>query len=103
LTYEPDDSAERVSRYRRHAADDHSQCLSKSCKPRRDLEYDNDARLLAVALFEALADRGIDAKAFFGDGYSEARELAGAEMPDYMPREPDSIHRIQASHAINTT
>ena len=103
MTYEPDDSAERVSRYRRHVVGDHSQCLYANCKPYRDLEYQNDQRLLSVAVFEELDKRGIDAKQWWGNGYAEARESADADLPDFLPREPDSIHRIQASHAINTT
>jgi hypothetical protein len=101
MTYEPDDSAERVSRYRRHAVDDHSLCLYQNCKPRQELEYANDERLLAVALFEALAERSINAKAWFGDGYGTARELADAESPDYLPREPDSLIRLRAKRAVN--
>ena len=73
MSYEPDDSAERVSRYRRHEKGDHSQCLYQSCQPRRDMEYQNEAHLLAVAALEALAERGIDAEEWFGDGYGEAR------------------------------
>jgi len=101
LTYEPDDSAERVSRYRRHEKGDHSLCLYQNCKPRRDLEYRNEEHLLAVALFEVLAERGINAEVFFGDGYGEARELADAELPDYLPREPDSLIRLRAKRAVN--
>ena len=67
------------------------------------MEYQNEAHLLAVAAFEALAERGIDAEEWFGDGYGEARELAGAESPDYLPQEPDSLTRLQARHAINST
>ena len=73
MSYEPDDSAERVSRYRRHAADDHSQCLVANCKQRRELEFLNESHLLALAVFEELAGRGMDAETWFGSGYGEAR------------------------------
>ena len=100
MSYEPDDSAERVGRYRRHEKGDHSLCLYQNCKPRSELECRNDERLLAVALFEALAERDINAEEWFGDGYGEARESADAEMPDYLPREPDSLIRLRAKHAV---
>jgi hypothetical protein len=104
LTYEPDDSAERVSRYRRHEKGDHSLCLYQNCKIRSEQEYRNEEHLLAVALFEALAERGINAKTWFGDGYGEARESADAVLPDYsyLPREPDSLIRLRAKRAINS-
>ena len=101
-SYEPDDSAQRVSRYRRHQAGDHSLCLYANCRPRQQLEYDNDAHLLAVAVFDELEQTGVDAREFFGDGYDDARRLADAEFPDYdyLPNEPDCVVRIQARSAI---
>jgi len=100
---EQDYSTPRVSRHRRHEDGDHSECLPGNCKQATQLEYHNEEHLLAVALFDALADRGIDAQAFFGDGYGEARELADAELPDYsyLPREPDSLIRLRAKRAVN--
>ena len=103
MEIEPEGSAERMSRYRRHIAGDHSQCLAMNCRPRRELECQGNVRMFAVAAFEELAERGIDARAWFGDGYAEARELADADLPDFLPDEPDSVHRLQARHAINTT
>jgi len=90
---------------RGHRNGDHSDCDPGSgfCRQARDLEYRNEEHLLALALFEALADRGIDAQEFFGDGYGEARELADAVLPDYayLPREPDSLIRLRAKRAVN--
>jgi hypothetical protein len=101
---EQDYSTPRVSRHRRHEDGDHGECLPGNCKQATQLEYRDEERLFAVALFEALAGNGINAEAFFGDGYGEARESADAELPDYsyLPREPDSLVRLRAKRAINS-
>lgn len=103
--YTPDQSADRVARMRGHRGGDHSGCLYKTCKTRRNLEYANEAHLLAVTAFELLAERGMDARKWWGNGYAEARELADAELPDfeYLPRVPDSLLRLKARVAISTT
>ena len=100
---EQDYSTPRVSRHRRHEEKDHSECSPNgNCREARELDYLNEEHLLALAAFEELAERGIDARAWWGDGYIRARELANAELPDYdyLPREPDSIHRLQVKHVL---
>jgi len=99
---EEDYSTERVSRFRRHSDGDHSLCLYKTCKYRRELEYDNEAHLLGVAVFDELEKAGKDAREFCGDGYFDMRELADAEFPpyEYLPTVPDIVQRIQARSVV---
>ena len=60
----------------------------------------NDQRLLAVAIFELLDERGIDPRSYWGDGLDEAQALAGAELPDWLPDSPDAVTRLQARRAV---
>ena len=106
MSYEPDYSTERVSRYRRHTVGDHSQRDPyANCKAATKLWDLNESHLFAAAIFEELRKRRVSAKKWFGDGYADARELADAEIPDYdyLPREIDSLTRLRAKHAINST
>ena len=99
-----DYSTPRVSRFRLHQNGDHSLCGdSNNCKQAEELYYLNKEHLLAVAIFAELDNRGIDPKRFFGDEYERVRELARLELPDYdyLAREPDFVHRIQARGDVN--
>ena len=103
---EQDYSTVRVSRHRRHQDGDHGECNHNGrCRQAKELWQLNEDHLFAVAVFAELGRRGIDAARFFGDGYGRARELADADLPDYdyLPREPDSVHRIQAQRAVRHT
>ena len=99
---EQDNSTERVSRHRRHQDGDHSLCIYERCAQAKSLYHLNEEHLFTVALFAELDNRGVDAAGFFGDEYDRARDLADTELPDYeyLPCEPDSVHRIQARQAV---
>ena len=99
---EQDYSTPRVSRFRRHEDGDHSLCAETRCKQAEVLYHLNNERLLARAVFGELDNCGVDAATWFGDDYDKARDLADTELPDYeyLPCEPDSVHRIQAKQAV---
>ena len=101
--YEPDDSALRVNRHREHSNGIHEHCLYENCLELRELTILNEQRLLAVAVFEELAELGIDPQDYWGEGLAEARELARLKLPEWLPDIPDTVTRLQARRAVKIT
>jgi hypothetical protein len=91
-------STQRMRRMRGCRAGDHAGCLSENCSERRRLELRNSYRLLAIATFDELSTRGMDAIGFLGDRYGPVRRLADLELPDYLDAEPDFVDRMNARH-----
>ncbi len=90
------DWAQYKRNQRGHGKGDHSNCDPRRCDFRREIDYQNDAHLFALALFEELANRHLDPLTWFGDGFDQAKALAEAQFPEWLPQEPDFVHRAQA-------
>ena len=92
------DYAGQKRRQRGHAAGDHSMCNYQKCLDRQQLELQNDFHLYAIAVFDECKRQGVYPKTFLGDRLAEYRAMAAKEFPDYdyLPTEPDFVHRIQA-------
>jgi hypothetical protein len=90
-------STERMRRMRGHRNGDHSTCDYRRCDIRRELEDANENKLDALALFEELANYGIDPLTYLGDRFDEVKAQAERELPDYIePHEPDWVNRRRA-------
>jgi hypothetical protein len=104
--YDDADSAGRSGRYRDHKSGDHSGCLYRTCKQRRDMEYAIQETLFTVEVFKELKRLSISAKEFWGDGLRRARAIAARtfadELLDYV-RGDNLLIPLQAKSAVNAS
>jgi hypothetical protein len=102
--YDDADSAGRSGRYRDHKAGDHSGCLYRTCKQRRDQEYAIQETIFTIEVFKELTRLSIPAKQFFGDELKAARAIARRTFADALTdyvRGDNLLIPLQAKQAVN--